>query len=714
MNRSAWLVALAASAIAAAAACNARTIPIEDLGVQASALFANGTPCAGPTQCTSGFCVDAVCCDTACGGGARDLLSCSNLYGVVPGLVDGTCTALTPGDACGSLTSVNPCQWRGTTVNNGNNCPNPPGGAVACFPCGGPEDCSAAYPVCLDNACVQCDGNHGGGTAAPCPASAPVCSNGQCLACTADDQSACTGTTPACNVVEGSCAACNGDNASGATRACPTAAAPACLDSGACGECSATNSTACTGTTPACNTAANTCAACNGDHGTGAAQACPTAANPYCTGTGACGKCATNDDCVGHAGGPLCNLISGACGAGCAVDADCAMTEWCAGGVCTTKTANGDPLPSGAPINGTCNVDNGARVCASGACDPGDNLCGLPNSGTCGPPPNDDVCRSGTCFAADNRCGHPAGEACQSAGDCRSAICAPNDTCGNCANDAACGGAASGQVCDDVTKTCKAGCRGMAGNGCAGAQVCTSTDSTIGACVQCASDSDCGGLASGEVCNPATSTCQPGCRGEGGNGCPANQTCTSADGTIGVCEGCQADSDCGGPTSGRVCSPAQQCQVGCRGTGGNSCPAGQTCSSTTDAIGACAPTETDAGTDGGVDAGADAGGSACTSDAECGGATSGRICDQASGQCTEGCRGEGGNGCAPGRVCSSTTSAAGTCAAPASGVSDDGSLEGGGLSCATTPGQSQRGGSVAWLVLGMGLVLGAARRRRSA
>jgi len=51
----------------------------------------------------------------------------------------------------------------------------------------------------------------------------------------------------------------------------------------------------------------------------------------------------------------------------------------------------------------------------------------------------------------------------------------------------------------------------------------------------CSDDSDCGGPVSGLVCDPALMLCTSGCRGEGGNGCPDGQVCTSTDGSIGDC-----------------------------------------------------------------------------------------------------------------------------------------------------------------------------------
>ncbi len=49
----------------------------------------------------------------------------------------------------------------------------------------------------------------------------------------------------------------------------------------------------------------------------------------------------------------------------------------------------------------------------------------------------------------------------------------------------------------------------------------------------CGTDADCGNLDSGMVCS--TGICVPGCRGEGGNGCPAGLVCTSTDMLIGDC-----------------------------------------------------------------------------------------------------------------------------------------------------------------------------------
>ncbi len=49
---------------------------------------------------------------------------------------------------------------------------------------------------------------------------------------------------------------------------------------------------------------------------------------------------------------------------------------------------------------------------------------------------------------------------------------------------------------------------------------------------------------------------------------------------------CTTDDACGGATSGRVCVE-EKCVDGCRGSDGNGCPTGKTCSSTSNAVGVC-------------------------------------------------------------------------------------------------------------------------------
>jgi len=67
-----------------------------------------------------------------------------------------------------------------------------------------------------------------------------------------------------------------------------------------------------------------------------------------------------------------------------------------------------------------------------------------------------------------------------------------------------------------------------------GANAC---DRTTGTCiVACQTDTDCGGLNSGRVCEPTSRICVAGCRGVAGNSCPSTSLCSSATAAAGVCE----------------------------------------------------------------------------------------------------------------------------------------------------------------------------------
>lgn len=231
------------------------------------------------------------------------------------------------------------------------------------------------------------------------------------------------------------------------------------------------------------------------------------------------------------------------------------------------------------------------------------------------------------------------------------------------------------------------------------------TDAHPYVCVECGSNNDCPGLR--PTCDLATNTC--GCVPSGAEVCDGKDN--NCDGVIdegfpAVCVGCTTDPDCGNATSGRVCNDTSLvCVDGCRGQGGNGCPSGKVCSSKTNAIGTC------------VDASSDAG-AGCTTDADCGGALSGRVCNEATSTCVDGCRGQGGNGCPSGKTCSSETNAIGTCGgsgsggdAGAAGADDDILAQGNGILCNARPNGSS-GSGVALLAVGGMAILAAVRRRR--
>lgn len=425
-------------------------------------------------------------------------------------------------------------------------------GGAGAHPCNDPN-----APFCRVGACLPCNGDFGSGGSAACGAATPAClPSGSCGQCSASNSSACVGGTPICDTATNTCTACNGDFGSGNSAACGSAALPACLPNGTCGECSATNSSACVGAKPVCDTAANACAPCNGDLGSGATLECPLAASPTCSTTvgsiGTCGKCLTNLDCAGHPNGPLCNVLSGACGTACTQDSDCDANEWCdnptgvAGtGTCTAKTPNGQLLPASPPINAVCTTPNGtgARVCESTQCEPSDNLCGLTNGSDCLAAGNDTFCRSTVCFDADSKCGLPNKEACTSDTLCRSAECFPADSLCGLPNGETCAAATVCRSNECFPADSKCGLPNS--EACTTAEACRST-------VCFATDSLCG-LPNGEACN-APGVCRSGVCADGVCGaCASNADCSSptpiCNTTTHVCEAA-AEPDAGAPDGG--------------------------------------------------------------------------------------------------------------------------------------------------------------------
>lgn len=66
--------------------------------------WSNGSPCSTAALCDSGYCVDGVCCKSACGGGKDDCQACSKRAGAS---TDGTCEVASKGTVCRA--SKGPC-----------------------------------------------------------------------------------------------------------------------------------------------------------------------------------------------------------------------------------------------------------------------------------------------------------------------------------------------------------------------------------------------------------------------------------------------------------------------------------------------------------------------------------------------------------------------------------------------------------------------------
>lgn len=151
----------------------------DSAGAQAKRVFfnvvqdlANGRVCASGTVCHSGFCVDGVCCNTACAGGTNDCNACSVSAGAA---VDGTCGGTT-GNACNDSNACSQqdvCSAGACLGMNPVTCA-PPGECEVsnvCVPASGacqtqprPDGTACSLGMCSGGTCVAGTGGGGGAT----------------------------------------------------------------------------------------------------------------------------------------------------------------------------------------------------------------------------------------------------------------------------------------------------------------------------------------------------------------------------------------------------------------------------------------------------------------------------------------------------------------------------------------------------------------------
>ena len=535
-----------------AAACN---------GVSSCALLVNGTACAAGNECSSGYCVDGVCCNSACSSVCQACTAAKKGSGL-----DGACGSMAagtdPDSECGGAAS---CSGSASCAlfSNGTAC------AVN-------AECASGF--CVDGVCCN-----------------SACNTG-CQACTAAKKG--SGTDGSCgSIVSGGdpdseCAGvqvCNGAGLCKIPNGQVCLAAADCL-SGFCadGVC--------------CNTACNT-----------TCQACTTAKK----GSGAdgtCGSIAAGSDPDSECGGAAsCNGAGGcalfANGTACAVNAECA-SGFCVDGVCCNTACNATcqactVAKKGSGTDGSCasivsgnDPDSecaGAQVCnGSGACKvPNGEACSVATdclSGYC----VDGVCCTtactGTCQAcsavkkgsgADGTCGNiavstdPDSEcfgaiACNGAGACAllatGSACAVNAECAStyCVDGYCCNSACNSlcQACSAVKKN--SGANGTCGNiaastdpdsECPGATLCSgaATCSLFANGAACALDAECasGSCADGVCCNAA---CDGLCEA-----CVGAKTGVSNGTCAGVVAGTDPDAECDDLTSSPNCGGALMC-----------------------------------------------------------------------------------------------------------------------------------------------------------
>lgn len=464
----------------------------------------NGSSCSSGTSCVSGFCVDGVCCSSACTGTCQACSAALKQTGA-----SGTC-----GPAKSATDPRNHCADQGATSCGTNGLCN---GAGACslYPSGtgcGVGTCTGT----VFNASSSCNGT---GTCQP-NATATECAPHQCAA---------TGCRRPCTIA--------GDCVSG--YACHVAS----------GECRKVAGAACT---VAIDCASDFCVdgVCCSTACTGACQVCSAALKASGTGSGTCGPAAAatdpHGDCADE-GVSSCGT-SGACdGAGaCALYA--AATP-CTAGSCVTATSE-DP-PDQCSGTGTC-AATAATPCATGyAC----------VSGACRSTCTTDAhCSTGyRCHGASSACRKVDGATCAAASECASGFCVDGVCCAT-----ACSGTC--QACSTATKQ-GGGTDGICGSAragtdphstCAdqGASSCGLDGSCdgAGACARYPSGTGCGaGSCSGTTFTSAgscdgTGTCTPGATT---TNCSPYQCATS-----GCTSPCSSDADC---VSAHYCDVAGAC-----------------------------------------------------------------------------------------------------------------------------------------------------------
>jgi MYXO-CTERM domain-containing protein len=178
----------------------------------------------------------------------------------------------------------------------------------------------------------------------------------------------------------------------------------------------------------------------------------------------------------------------------------------------------------------------------------------------------------------------------------------------------------------------------------------------------------------------------------GNDNCATGEYCTKTDGTVGTCmtEPCNQSSDCSAPTP--VCDTIVQPHVCVQCLIDSDCPPSMVC----DATHCVQCTSTNPKSCMGNPNGSvclQGNTCGCTMDSDCGGPTSGQVCDMSTNKCEAGCRGTGGNGCPPPQVCSSKDSSIGTCEGATTSSSASASSSASGAGGAGGSGAAGAGGS---------------------
>jgi hypothetical protein len=373
-------------------ACN----PSADCAAQADAGQTGGATAGLCRECTSGFCVDGVCCNSACNGLCQACTASLKQSGSSDGTCDNAQAQTNPHrDTCATDAP--------STCGNDGQC-NGLGACSPVYPAG--TSCGASSCDTTTNRAVGkvCDGSGSCGTSVGGVSCGNyVCAGGSCpTTCTSDMD-----CTSAAHCQQGACVA-KGTNGAACTAASECASG-VCADGVCCNA-------ACNGQCEACDVpgALGTCSAVAGaphasrDACTGGGTTCGGTCDgvrlnecAYASATTSCGSTCTNgiataSTCSGAGqcvvGQPTscqtfsCDPATGACRTTCASDADCAGGYSCTTGACrpavgaacngsvllfadgTTQDCSPYNCGSGGTCLATCQSDDDCKV--PNTCDP--------------------------------------------------------------------------------------------------------------------------------------------------------------------------------------------------------------------------------------------------------------------------------------------------------------------------------------------------------
>ena len=565
-----------------------------------------GQKCTVPADCKSGFCIDLVCCDQACG----DTCAACNLPNA-----PGRCTTVPAGviDPRKKCENKSPaaCSTNGK-CNGARGCQTYPTGTV----CRAGTCDTATNRVTDDGTCRN------GSCTSPSPTTCtPYKCNGARCGSSCSTNAQCSGTNVCVN---GSCgkkpngAVCSKSTDCASTfcaqgvccgAAC-TASCFSCSLPGSIGTCTAVPPNGADPTGTCIDQGKGTCGndgTCNGNGGCrkyvpGTVCVAAKCADGKFTSASTCdgqGKCApgSSRDCAPF----VCNTGGTACFDSCSASSQCMPPLMCQMGQCGRKDngatcSDKDECKSGNCIDGFCCDSACGQVCRSCAV--------TGKQGTCSPIPDDVADDGGGCaMQPESSCGNDG--KCNGAGACRKwgtsvqcrgatcppalatltkaascdgkGTCPPGETqsCGNykcdtndmcrtmCSSDADC----NGKACDTSNGSCGKGLPGAQCNtnsDCASDHCVDKTCCSVAACATCQTcatpDGTCkdvlDGMSDPDSCSDSMATCGTTgkCDGKGtcklaAAGTECGQTCVNNEVVTKTCDGAGSCSGTGGTMS---------------------------------------------------------------------------------------------------------------------------------------------------------------------